>query len=944
MAALNCLTDICNSYVLHPDDLQAYQSGQSGQISDNEAFEGVTITDSTVVNTNNAPGEVPPKLNLNSITSETKDNHKASNKTYPNPTSPTSSAHTFDHYLSSDNENEDSFELHQTILNNNNSEIQFRHDNLKKQQTLRLELPRANLANGQANECNVKFYCDSSNLNNTSGSMQNINNNSTRSSSGNYLADNLGHCDPSGHLTSASMGRIRTTSDSLSRSTSLQNSSNAISSPPNSRYHHTSEPQNSNNFSYNSLFLEISSYDITQCVRLEDSSYLGTNSFSIVVGPAQKAHAFLATSAETTKKILENFMIMFENLPFHQGAPGDNSKSQFGKKQDTRTNLSRNGSNRDPNRSDGVVLRKNNRPYGPNNRLNSHSDRLNSKSESSLRDLDPQLLAYKLTTVGQNSAKSNLANFNDPNKPTVIINDNNIPPPPDIYEMLNKKVKSDEMRLSKINNRELINQNVKSQVSKTSSSSMNHGGGHSGQNKSKRSNPASSRSEYHKFDFSMEILEQFDSMAIGNIGNSNNNWSPVPFDKVAFKIRQNQAKRISIKIKSLPDQEVNLPIDRCFGVLLCAGKSPDRDADMHLLEFTSKLVSNETTKSSLVNLTTNVNTHNENLDRDPEPELHVIGEWDATEIAFKPLNQITNHGERLFISVAVDVVMGSLEEPVRFLHETKIRVFPEKETFWNFGQKTLTDHFTLTVVEHTMNGLPLSDYKVLEFVNLESTTQAFLRMSRDQKAIKSIRDSLTDEDAFKNGTGNSDDEYLSGSLERRLQLTMRSKCEADKQNDLDFDEPLMSGTGDYSLVVDDQTLLKWATAMQSWRTPPGSPSLNRNSSSSLNGLTLDELPTPPDNSSPNLHVNVPDEIKKMVPLGIPGVLRKEVWARLADCAEGSSEAQRLTNEYQLLHNRNFAQNQIIERDLHRTFPANAYFKTANARQDLFGRVLSIDAM
>ena len=78
----------------------------------------------------------------------------------------------------------------------------------------------------------------------------------------------------------------------------------------------------------------------------------------------------------------------------------------------------------------------------------------------------------------------------------------------------------------------------------------------------------------------MEIQEQ----------NTDNQWSTVPFDKIAFKIRKDLQKKLKIRIKSskIDLAHNKLKIERCFGLLMCAGRSL-READMHLLEFSFKM-------------------------------------------------------------------------------------------------------------------------------------------------------------------------------------------------------------------------------------------------------------------------------------------------------------------------------------------------------------------
>ena len=56
-------------------------------------------------------------------------------------------------------------------------------------------------------------------------------------------------------------------------------------------------------------------------------------------------------------------------------------------------------------------------------------------------------------------------------------------------------------------------------------------------------------------------------------------------------------------------------------------------------------------------------------------------------------------GTRVFLSVAVDIVVQEIQEPVRFLIETKARVFPQHEKFWYFGRKILQENFYLKLNE-----------------------------------------------------------------------------------------------------------------------------------------------------------------------------------------------------------------------------------------------------
>ena len=250
VAALNCLTDVCNSYVLHPDDCTP-DSGLMSNVNENlanqfyhhrretsfgsqrsQATQGSAMAEpvsgadcntqrddetraddmckstSTLQADKNSEGDdiilMPcdqknkssqnhqkiEQKSANSNLTSPEENNDTNNINDPNET-PEETIHngqtTTTKNLNQDQDQtsyhskgsfEENFELQQTILANNNSEIQFRHDNLKKQPTLRMELPRIALGG------TIKFYCDNSNLNNTSGSGFHANSGSGGSTSG----------------------------------------------------------------------------------------------------------------------------------------------------------------------------------------------------------------------------------------------------------------------------------------------------------------------------------------------------------------------------------------------------------------------------------------------------------------------------------------------------------------------------------------------------------------------------------------------------------------------------------------------------------------------------------------------------------------------------------------------------------------------------------------
>uniref|UniRef100_A0A8C5AQ44 Rab-GAP TBC domain-containing protein n=1 Tax=Gadus morhua TaxID=8049 RepID=A0A8C5AQ44_GADMO len=298
--------------------------------------------------------------------------------------------------------------------------------------------------------------------------------------------------------------------------------------------------------------------------------------------------------------------------------------------------------------------------------------------------------------------------------------------------------------------------------------------------------PSSADNDLYTFTVSLEVKED-DSKGKLQVNR----------DKFYFKLRQGVQKKVLISVQQMCNKE--LAIERCFGMLLSPGQKV-RNSDMHLLDM-------------------------ESMGKSSDGKAYLItGTWNPNMAAFQLLNEDTAKDKQMYMTVAVDLVVTEVQEPVRFLLEVLVRVYPANERFWYFSRKSYSETFYLKLQQVGAGSLGDAVFEVV-------------------------------------------------SLQREADRTNRaqgSSLAEEEEHEEDSDSEISSGTGDVS---------------KDWM----------------------------------------GERQRQMRAGVPEALRAEVWQLLAGCPSELT----LLEEYRTLITKESAQDGVITRDIHRTFPAHDYFKDSD---------------
>lgn len=242
------------------------------------------------------------------------------------------------------------------------------------------------------------------------------------------------------------------------------------------------------------------------------------------------------------------------------------------------------------------------------------------------------------------------------------------------------------------------------------------------------------------------------------------NFSPVPRDRNAFKLRTNVMKQIHITVQQIPSKDQpELEIKRCFGFLI-SPRWNVKNSDMQLLDMLS--VSN---------------------DDDEYQKLFVVaGKWDPKESVFEGLNTEATQSR---LTVAIDLVIEQIKEPVRLPVKIQCKMYSQNERFWSFSKGHFTHRYSLYLKE--VSCCNESFEPIFEVISIEPEVvdKSLLNLNHTWSSFASL-----------------------------IRSTSATSIEALSPIDdySDSDEPMVSGTGEVSKDCPDRELELWNDLLAKW--------------------------------------------------------------------------------------------------------------------------------
>ncbi|CAI4224060.1 unnamed protein product [Auanema sp. JU1783] len=342
----------------------------------------------------------------------------------------------------------------------------------------------------------------------------------------------------------------------------------------------------------------------------------------------------------------------------------------------------------------------------------------------------------------------------------------------------------------------------------------------------KNSAPSTIAGDENRMDFRFEAYLEIEENSMGE------EYALCPLQNNTIKLRRDRKKRVIVQLKQVSGPI--LTISKCFGMLLAAGRNL-KHGDMQLLEM-------------------------EKMGAGSDPSVYVVSAiWNPTLHNIDVLNTETPRETRVFMTVAVDVILAEVGEPIRFCLETRARVYHIHERFYKHPRVAVKEGYKLILERSVGSEEPQSSNCGLIFVSIESEAER----ARAKQRI--------------------------GRSPSRMPTQLLQPAGDDES---DSDEPLLSGSGTVCRDCPEELMQKWKECLEDWK--------KREDGSR------------------------PDGVSALILNGVPDVIRGEVWQLLAKVNLDSD----LANTYHFLLGKECPSEQVIMRDIHRTFPAHEYFKIA----------------